>query len=279
MKKTTIIVTIFLFALFTSCEEVIRLDLDDPKPRLVVDAALDWYKADPNKGANQKIKLTTSTGYYETAIPVVTGATVFVSNTSNVKFYFIETPNTGEYICSNFKPVLNESYTLTVISKEETYKATEKLIPVAAITRLEQVALELMDIKLIEIKAYFSDPIDEENNYLFKYEYPWEKSKENTSSFYQNDDQNHNGEEMFSHSVQDSLAIGEKVIISHYGTSKRYSKYIKKLKNGQADGGFGGSHPVYPKGNIINIADNRNNALGYFSLSEVSRVEYLIEKK
>jgi hypothetical protein len=277
MKKTTIIVTVFLFALFASCEEVVLLDLDVPKPTLVVDAALNWYKEDPNKGANQKIKLTTSTGYYETAVPVVTGATVFVANTSNAKFYFEETPNTGEYICSNFKPVLNESYTLTVISKGETYQATEKLIPVAAITKVEQVALELMDLKLIEIKAYLSDPIEEENNYLFKFEYPWEKSKENISSYFLDNDQNHNGEDMFSHSIQDSLAIGKKVIISHYGISKRYSKYIKKLKDGQADGGFRGSHPVYPKGNIINVADNRNNALGYFSLSEVSRVEYLIK--
>jgi hypothetical protein len=75
----------------------------------------------------QRIKLTTTTGYFKTVIPVVSNATIFITNSSNIKFTFMEIATTGEYICNNFNPVINEVYVLTVVHNGATYTATERL--------------------------------------------------------------------------------------------------------------------------------------------------------
>jgi hypothetical protein len=62
----------------------------------------------------QRIKLTTTTGYFKTVIPVVSNATIFITNSSNIKFTYGDSHN-GEYICTNFNPVINEVYVLTVV--------------------------------------------------------------------------------------------------------------------------------------------------------------------
>lgn len=74
------------------------------------------------------IKLSTTTGYYSAEFPTVSGATIVVTNTANTAFSFTETTNTGEYICTNFEPVIGETYLLTIILNGETYTATETLI-------------------------------------------------------------------------------------------------------------------------------------------------------
>ena len=60
--KYIYIITAIIFSFFLhSCEEVIDVDLKTEKPRLVVDAGINWYKG--TAGEQQKIKLTTTTGY------------------------------------------------------------------------------------------------------------------------------------------------------------------------------------------------------------------------
>ena len=53
-------------------------------------------------------------------------------------FTFIETPGTGEYVCTNFEPVIGETYTLKVIIGSQVYSATEKLIASPEIASIEQ---------------------------------------------------------------------------------------------------------------------------------------------
>lgn len=120
-----------------SCEDVIEVDLNTAKPRLVIDAAIKWEKG--TDGAYQKIKLSTTTAYFNQNIPKVSGATIFVTNESNIVFEFLETvPNSGEYICTNFIPVLEATYTLTVIQYGIKYTAIEKLKSVVPIDKIEQ---------------------------------------------------------------------------------------------------------------------------------------------
>ena len=80
-KKLLKIVTLFLltttilFSLF-SCEDVVDIDLTTAAPRLVIDASIKWQKG--TLGNVQTIKLTTTTGFYSTTIPTVSGATVLL---------------------------------------------------------------------------------------------------------------------------------------------------------------------------------------------------------
>jgi hypothetical protein len=74
-----------------------------------------------------------------------------------------------EYVCSNFVPTINEKYTLTVISKGNTYTASETLQPVANITKIVQNNQGGFTGTNKEIKTYYQDPAGVSNYYLYKY--------------------------------------------------------------------------------------------------------------
>lgn len=256
-----------------SCEEVIPLDLDTATPKLVVEAAINWQKG--TSGSKQKIKLTTTTDFYSTEVPKVSGAIVRVTNSSNTVFTFVEIPKTGEYVCSNFKPVLNETYTLTIINKNETYTATETLKAVTPITKIVQNNQGGFTGKDIEIKAFYNDSASEPNYYLYKYVY----SNQLKSNYYTDEDAFFDGNEFFSISQNDNLKAGDKLEITHFGISKQYFNYMSVLVSiaGNTGGGPFQSPPATVRGNIINTTTTTNYPLGYFSLSEIDTKNYTIE--
>ncbi|TDE04160.1 DUF4249 domain-containing protein [Flavobacterium hiemivividum] len=273
MKKSIHFIVILLSVLFVSCEEVVDVDLNNTPPKLVIEASINWYKE--TTGRVQKVKLTTTADYFSNTIPTVSGATVYITNSSNIRFDFIETPNTGEYICNNFVPVINEDYVLTVIEDGETYTATEKLKSVAPISEIIQNNEGGFTGKNIEIKTYFTDPDNESNYYLYKYSYP----KEKKINYNADEDIFFQGNKFFSISQNDDLEQGDEIAISHFGISKSYYNYIKILVS--IAGGNGGapfqSPPATVRGNIINTTNAANYPLGYFALSEADTRTYIIQ--
>lgn len=273
MKKITLYLVLFIAVFSASCEDVIEVDLDNAPPKLVIEAAINWKKG--TSGNQQRIKLTTTTGFYSTEIPKVSGATVSIKNSSNVVFNFSEIQKTGEYTCATFIPVINETYTLTVISNGNTYTATETLKPVTPITKIVQNNQGGFTGTDIEIKIFYQDPADESNYYLYKYVY----SNQVKSNFYVDQDEFFNGNEFFSISQNDELKKDDKIEVTHYGISKAYYNYMSVLVSiaGNSGGGPFQSPPATVRGNIINTTDSANYPLGYFSLSEVDVRNYTIE--
>ena len=108
MKSINLILVLLATFLISSCEDVIQVDLKTETPRLVIEASINWYKN--TAGNSQKIKLSTTINYYNPVAPIVSGATVFITNSTNDIFNFIETPETGEYFCNNFVPKINKTY-------------------------------------------------------------------------------------------------------------------------------------------------------------------------
>jgi Domain of unknown function (DUF4249) len=269
MKKITLILTLIVLAFLASCEDVVQVDLTTAAPKLVVEASINWKKG--TSGNEQRIKLTTTTDYYSNVIPKVSGAIVFIKNSTNTTFNFVELASSGEYICNDFIPVLNDTYTLTIISNKNTYTATETLKSVAPITRIVQNNQGGFTGKDIEIKTFFNDPANETNYYLY--------NNQVKSNYYVDDDEFFNGNEFFSISQNDKLQIGDKIEISHYGISKAYYNYMNVLVSiaGNNGGGPFQSPPATVRGNIINTTDSNNYPLGYFSLSEVDVQNYTIE--
>ncbi len=273
MKKIIAILLILTASIFTSCEEVIDVKVDTVAPRLSVEAAINWQKG--TLGNIQSIKLTTSTGYFQPIIPVVSGAVVTVKNSSNTIFDFTENPHTGVYLCTNFIPVINETYTLTIIYNGETYVATETMNSIAAITKTIQNNEGGFTGKNIEVKAFYTDPPTEKNYYLYRYEYP----NQIKASMYSDEDSYFNGNEFFSLSQNDSLKVGEKIRITHLGISKSYYNYISIILSlaGQTGGGPFQSPPSTIRGNVVNTSNEANFPLGYFSISETDSKDFTIE--
>lgn len=273
MKQISFILLLFIAFFTTSCEDVIDLNLDTAAPKLVITASINWKKG--STGNQQKIILSTTTSFYSKDIPKVSGAIITVKNSENLTFKFVESTTKGEYICSNFLPVLNETYRLTVISNGETYTANEILQAVAPITNIEQNDEGGFTGDQIEIKTFYSDPTNQANYYLYKYSY----SNQVKSNYYVDQDEFFNGNKFFSVSQNDDLKNGDKVDVTHFGISKQYYNYMSVLVSisNNAGGGPFQSPPATVRGNIINTTKFDNYPLGYFSLSEIDTKSYTIE--
>jgi hypothetical protein len=273
MKKSNLIIALIALIFLNSCEDVVQVDLKTTTPKLVVEAAIIWYKN--STGNAQRIKLTTTTDFYNNVIPAVSDATVFIKNSTDTIFNFEEVDETGEYICTNFKPEINETYTLTIINNGETYTATEILKSVAPITKIEQNNEGGFTGNDIEIKTYYDDPSDETNYYLYKYSY----TDEEKQNYYVDEDSFFQGNQFFSISQNDEIKIGDEIIVTHFGVSKSYYNYMNVLLS---IAGSGGGSPFQSplatvRGNIINTINPKNYALGYFSLCETDIRRYVIK--
>ena len=273
MKKIFLIAFILPLLLFISCQDVVNVDLNNAPPKLVIDASINWQKG--TLGNEQKIKLTTTTDYFNTKIPIVTGATVVIKNSENTLFDFIEVPNTGEYVCSNFIPIIGEKYTLSIVSNNQTYTASETLKPVAAINNIVQNNQGGITGTDIEIKTFYTDPANEEDYYLYKYTY----STKLKSEYYVDEDTFFQGNTFFSTSRNNDLKVGELVEVTHFGISKSYYNYMNVLLSiaGNSGGSPFQSPPATVRGNIINTTDSGNFALGYFRLCETDSRNYTVQ--
>jgi len=276
MKKYSIAIMVALFvaAFFTSCEDVVNVDLEEAAPRLVVDAAINWQKG--TAGNTQKIKLSTSTGYFNSSIPTVSGAVVNIKNSLGTTFDFLETtPGTGEYICSTFIPTLNETYTLTVVANGQTLTATETLKPVPQIDKIEQQIKPGFGDEgdVIEVRTYFTDSGFTHDFYMVRFKATHKAIPE----FNIDDDEFFQGNQVFALYRDEDLEVGDQLDITLYGISERYSNYMNILL-GIADGG--GPFSVPPatlRSNIVNQTDFDNYVFGYFTLSETDHINYTVE--
>jgi len=268
-KYTVIVMGLFLIA----CEKVIDVNLDTSEPRLVIDASIDWIKN--TSGNRQKIILSTTTGYYNSDFPSVSGASIVITNSANTAFNFVENPGTGEYICNNFLPVIGESYTLAISLNGEIYKSTETLIGAPEIEgNIVQNNNGGISGDEIEITYYYQDNITEKNYYIFSNKnphiaFPQYKVK---------DDENNNGGLNPVYYSDKDLAAGDVVNIKLIAVSKRYYDYFRKILNASgSDSSPFSTTPTSVNGNISNSTNSANAPLGYFRLSEVDTKDYTIQ--
>lgn len=262
--KRFLILTIAL--VLTSCQEdVIDVNLSTAPSKLVIDASIDWVKN--TSGNEQKVILSTSTGYYNSEFPTVSDAIVFITNSDDIIFNFIETSNSGEYLCTDFIPVIGESYTLTVILNGETYTATETLI---GTPEIEDEIIQNNEGGVtgdeMEIQFSFQDDGNQDNYYMTGIT----SNRRAYPEFNLESDERHQGNMMTQYYSNEDLRQGDELEIKLYGVSKRFFEYFKKiiLATGNDDSPFS-TTPTSVRGNIINQTDNSNFPYGYFRLSEI----------
>ena len=273
MKTYNKIVLILIGFLIISCEDVIDVDLDTATPRLVIDASIDWVKG--TSGNEQKIVLSTSTGYYSPTFPTVSGADITVTNTAGTIFTFIESGNTGEYICTDFQPVIGETYQMTLLLNGETYSATETLTSAPDIMEtIEQDNEGGMGGDEIEITFYYQDDPLATNFYLFGIRSP----RVAFPQYEIEDDEDSQGNIVPEYYSHEDLKPGDVVNIRLYGISEQYYNYMNKLII--ASGADTGPWPATPsavRGNVVNQSNGQNFAFGYFRLAEVAIRDYTIQ--
>lgn len=257
-----------------SCEKVIDVDLNTAEPRLVIDASIDWIKG--TSGNEQKIKLSTTTGYYDTKFPTVSGATITVRNSANnTVFNFVEGAKPGEYVCQNFVPVIGQAYLLTVTLNGITYTSTETLLSVPDIEpEITQTNTGGMTGDEVEIQFSFQDNGAEDNYYALGIKPSYMAFPE----YELEADENFQGKKITHYFSDEDLKAGHEINIKLYGVSKRFYDYLRKiiLASGADTGPFP-STPAKVRGNIVNQNNADNYVMGYFRLSEVATRNYTIK--
>ncbi|MCK8481074.1 DUF4249 domain-containing protein [Psychroserpens algicola] len=270
MKNALIILLVLCFV---SCEDVIDVDLNSTEPKLVIDASINWFKG--TSGNEQDITLTLSAPYFDTEVPPATGAQVRVINSSATVFEFTEEGTSGIYKNSSFIPQINETYQLEITYQGETYTATETLKSVVDLDYIEQNDDGGFTGEETELKAFYTDPADEENYYFFEFisDIPEIPSLE----VY--DDEFTNGNQIFGFYTEEELESGDVVTIRNYGVSQRFYEFMFILlqQNAEEGGGPFETQPATVRGNCINETNAENFPLGYFRLSEVAELIYTVQ--
>lgn len=254
------------------CEKVVDIDLSTIEPKLVIDASIDWERG--TTGSTQTIKLTTTSGYYDSVVPVVSGAIVVITNSTGKAFDFIEVAGTGQYTCTDFEPVGGELYTLAINYNGQRYTSSETLVLGA---QLEDNIDQDDSGDELEVKYYFRDNASETNFYLTSIQTPFI-----TYPVYIVDsDQFTQGNMMYQTYSHADLAKGDFLTIRLYGISKRYYDYMIRLLEATGKGAMGDGPfttiPAAVKGNILNETNKANYVLGFFRLSEVVTREYTVQ--
>jgi hypothetical protein len=256
-----------------SCEDVIDVDLNNADPKLVIDASINWFKN--TSGNEQDIRLTLSAPYFDDEVPPAVGAQVRIIKASNEVFIFTEDGATGIYKNTSFIPEINETYTLEITYEGDTYRATETLKSVVDIDSVEQNDEGGFSGEETELKAFYTDPANEDNYYFFEFlsDIPEIPDLE----VY--DDEFTDGNQIFGFYTEEDLEAGDLVTIRNYGVSERFYEFMFILlqQNAEDGGGPFETQPATVRGNCINETNPDNFPLGYFRLSEVAELIYTVQ--
>lgn len=275
MKKLIIyFVLFFTSVLFSSCEDVIDVDLNNAEPKLVIDGIIKWQKG--TTGAEQVIKLSLTNDFFTNDILAANGASVTITNSLNETFIFLEDGVTGNYICNNFNPVIGETYSLVVVYNGELYSATNTFIAGPPILNVQQeIAQGFGGEDEIEVKYFFQDNGSEDNYYLLGVKNPNKQIPE----FGVVSDEFFQGNLMFGFYGSSETESGITLKLSVQGITFGYYNYMNILTTiaGSGTGNPFATPPATVRGNISNSTNNANYPLGYFALGEVSKVDYLVQ--
>jgi len=270
MKK---FILILLSIVIVSCEDVIDLDLNTSQPKLIIEASINWVKG--TSGSEQEIKLSLSAPFYNAETPPANNALISIFDTNVNEFIFIEEGSTGVYKNTTFIPVLNAEYNLVINYEGEIYSGSEILQSVVPIDYVEQKDDGGFTGEETELKAYYTDPENEENYYFFEFSndftaYP-------TLEVY--DDEFTNGNQIFGFYTEEDLTTGHEITIKNHGVSEVFYEYMFILLQQNSDEGGGPFEtiPATVRGNCINETNPNNFPFGYFRLSEVDEITYIVQ--
>lgn len=278
--------TLLLLAIvgFSSCEDVIEVELPENESRLVIDALV---RIDTSISLNNvRVKVTTTSSFFESIVP---------ANVDEVALINLDNPEippqilTEESIGSGIyvrliatDQLVNNSWFLKVTYEDKLFVAEAKFTPSVPIDNLEIGEGGGFGGDETEIIITYTDQGNREDYYLFDFDFV---------NYLASDDGFYNGQTFsFSYFYDEELEDGQEVEISIMGIDEDFFNYMNLLLE-QSEGGFGPfeTPAVTVRGNIINALniDANNNfengntvdnfALGYFAIVQEFKDTIIIE--
>lgn len=251
------LVTLFsgILFLFTSCEDVIELDLASTEPRLVIESTLDVTSQ------NAQVIITRSNDFYDDAIQEkVSGAKVTLTSSSG-KAYVLSETTTSDYLYENIDAEPGESFTLKVEVEGQVHQATAKVPHPASLNEIEKLEgganpFGGEDEGSIMLAAIWEDPAGIENFYRIR-TYVNDEFQSNTYTVLTDDFRGDGSlQNVF---IQQQFTENTTVEVELLSTDERYYDYFFQVSSIVGEG-FNSSTPYNPTSSFD------TDALGYFGI-------------
>ncbi len=271
---------ILLLFLFSSCEDVVDVDLPETDAKLIVDAVLRVNVESPNEN---RIKISKATSFFDPIEP--SGVEVLEYRGAAGTIYYAPDPDIpGDWIPGSDNVPIPSQLILPTIDdvesdnylyfyyQDELYLALTKYKRVVAFDEVIQGDATLFDEDDIEIKMTLTDPADEDNYYIIGF---------GNGEFIAIEDQFFDGQQYtFSYFSSQNLQAGDEMNITLWGVGKDFYNYYEKLLE-QSEMG---ENPLFTtpvstiRGNILkvesidnidifnNIGRPQEFVLGYFAI-------------
>ena len=250
---------IYIFAalLFTSCEELINIDLNETNPRYVIEADLNDLVTE------QQIKVSQTVAF---DAPVrnkpIDQAIVKVTDDKGNQYNFTSAGN-GIYK-SSFKPKDKTRYNLKVTIDNQDFVASSYMNSYIDVDSLGIIEDVIFSDTVYSVTLKFVDPKNQPNYYKYnisvngnKFEFSRVFSDKFNDGLY------------ITHQISDNsndIIIGDTVVVERQIVDKSVYNYWNEVLSINP----GSAAPANPTSNIS------NGALGYFSVSSVKRYGYRI---
>ena len=241
--------------------------------RLVIEGNLYWIKE--NQQTEQQISLSKTTPYFQKERIPARGARVQIIDQDENSYAFQEEGNSGRYFPLDTVPyMLGGSYMLEIEYEGQFYEGSEELNSVASIFKIEQDSIAIFGNNAIQLEAYSIDNKNERNYSYF--EFSSEALEATEYNLFRDDFSN--GGAYYGVVIDRELKKGDQIRFRQYSLSKiGYSYWYLLLTQNTQQGGPFQTNPANLNGNMINLTNPENNPLGYFSVSEVSEINYTVK--
>lgn len=274
MKFNTVLFTILTFStLVISCTERIDVELDESYTRLVVDGAITT-----DTMSHAVVLSKTSSYYYNMPAPVVTGASVSITDGNQT--FKLKEDSPGIYrTASSVYGVTGKTYTLNILLSGQIggyvqYSASSTIYPV---TRLDSIGLLLHPDwstgGIWEVTCYAQDP-PTFDYYRFLVSKDGIMVSDTLNEWFVTDDKYFNGNyangATIAYLQQDlpeiGLRPGDKITVEMNSIGKDYAEFLWAAQTE-----LFGSNPLF-SGPPANVTGNINNgAVGFFAAYSCSR--------
>ena len=263
---------------WSGCTRVVELVVEEGPKRLVVQARLQRPK-DGADGRQVFYLSTTDAVQSSRQLPPAVGARVRVTDEQGRPFDFEELPDLPGQYFGTVLPVIGRGYTLTIDYQGERYQAFHRMLPVAPIDSLYFVFLEEgVTVGEAGLRAAidYTDPPGEENYYL------WElrvnglrQGQVDPGSRFRmiSEDRFYDGGTVIGYQPYDDEIVlpGNVVEVRQIALSKdAYRYYYVLLEQMTGGGGPFSTPPASVRGNVANLTNPSNPALGYFYAAELA---------
>lgn len=244
--------------IFTSCEDVIELELEDTTPRIIIDGTLNMTTQ------TARVIFTKSNGFYDDTTPVfVSGVSAVLQNESGTSVTLSET-TPGTYVAENVVANPGEKWTIELESEGVVYSAaTTAPYPAVLDTLIAEIEQRPFGGETeVRMFSEWDDQVGVPNFYRLR---PYQNDTLIAQSYNLTNDDFSDGKRIRTPIMQE-FDLGKLVKMELLSVDQNYYRYFLELSS-VVGNGFNASNPYNPIGNFD------NDALGYFGIFSVSSKE------